>query len=173
MKKARFFRWQCSKCGEREWLMVSSEGEIIRPTEGMEIYISGPGPLKEGLRTSPQKETVSKDEGEELEVWAPDFAFESKAKMAVLGISLPKEFPLEGLGLQEYSRLYLLKIQNFLEGWRGEPLPVIFDRIFTAPYIGAGEVSEVLIQMWQELEEIRRAERQKCSTGKRARRTGP
>jgi hypothetical protein len=76
--------------------------------------------------------------------------------MAVYGVRLPKDAFQKGFTSELYSNQYIQKVIHLLEQWEGEPLPVLFDRFFTAPYLGAGEPQQVLLDMWQHLEELRR-----------------
>lgn len=155
MQKARFYSWKCHKCGQEELILVTMDGRLIRPKEGMEVYIakmpSHPsGTVSEGgVRPSGM---VS----EELEPWAPQFALRERDLMAVFGIMAPSGLLKAGFGPEEYSMLYIQKLRSLLESWEGAPFPVLFDKYFSAPYIGAGDPSQVLIEMWQGLEELRR-----------------
>lgn len=155
MRKVRISKWRCTKCGNEDIFLISQDGELIHLKDGMELYLPREVPPRIEQRQG-LKESYSEPSSEELEAWAPSFSLKDKALMCIFGVMAPKGLFDTLIRPEDYSMLYLSKIKGLLEKWDGEPLPVLFDKYFTAPYIGAGEPSQVLLHMWQELEEIRR-----------------
>lgn len=155
MKKVRISKWKCTRCGNEDMFLISQDGEILHLKEGMELYLPGEVGFETGYRQEIGKPDYEQN-SDEFEAWAPSFSLGDRSLMCIFGVMVPKGFFDSQIRPEDYSTAYLSKIKGLIEKWNGEPLPVLFDKYFTAPYIGAGEPSQVLLQMWQELEEIRR-----------------
>jgi hypothetical protein len=160
MKRARFFELRCNKCGQPQFVLVTQDLEIVGVHNGLEVFIPSNDSCgtfnKEPICSRNQTlNTVDTHDTDALP-WAPDFALNSPCAMAVYGVRLPKDAFQKGFTSELYSNQYIQKVIHLLEQWEGEPLPVLFDRFFTAPYLGAGEPQQVLLDMWQQLEELRR-----------------
>jgi len=157
MKKAKFFELRCNRCGETQYILITQDLEIIKVRNGLEVFLPSSNTtftLEQGLRCASNETPTPTDSS--TVPWAPWFALDDACAMAVYGVRLPKEALEKGLTSELYSNLYLYKLVHLLEQWDGEPIPVLLDRYFTAPYLGAGEPQQVLLDMWQNLDEIRK-----------------
>jgi hypothetical protein len=151
VRLGRVFEWKCPSCGEREFLIVTEGGELIPVKEGLEVYVLHPAVPKRPQEPA-RKHT---DPEEDVVPWAPPFALKERESMAIYGVMGPKEHLKEGMTRELYSTLYITKLMRLIGQWEGEPLPVLLDRLFGAPYLGAGEPEQIAVSLWQELDEVR------------------
>ncbi len=161
MKRGKLISWGCPRCGYSELILVLEDGRLERLREGMEVAILNTQDRQwedppERSSESSLSPDISHETVKDLIPWAPDFALKEKNLISKYGVWLPKDAFLTGLGPEVYSAAYLAKLKDLVSSWDSCPLPVLLDKYFAAGYLASGKEEEILISLWQELEEIRR-----------------
>ena len=143
---------QCPLCGHREVGVVLEDGTFRALNPGMTITV--PPPVADPLT---EESCIPAEESEQVEyrLWVPEPVRGDKGLRVKYGV-LGDERLLGGkMSGALYEALYKAKLEGLIERQKDIPLPVILDRLFTAPHLASGNPLQVCEALWRELDEIR------------------
>jgi hypothetical protein len=151
----------CPTCGHHEIGLVSEDG-VFRPLKtGTRVIIMDemdPAQIP-GSRKGPP--VIGEPPKKPLEIpkgrfWVPEPLKGDRRMRLKYGVSIPEQMASVPVSGPIYESAYLQKLQFLLEKEVHVPIAVIFDRFFVAPHLASGEPRDMVVRMWEELEEIRR-----------------
>jgi hypothetical protein len=151
----------CPACGHHEIGLVSDDGTfhpfkpgnkaVIISDASPEPSTGVPGEIS--LRIDQNGETA---DGLDGSFWAPEPLKRCKRMRLKYGVAISENAePVTPSG-QVYESAFLEKLRYLLENEIHIPIAVILDRFFAAPHLASGEIKDIVQNMWEELEEIRR-----------------
>ncbi len=151
----------CPTCGHHEIGLVSETG-VFRPLKtGTRVLIMDDGEPVHPPMASEAAHTA----GEPIEptspnldgrFWVPEPLKGDRRMRLKYGVVISEEMAPTPLTGHIYESAYLRKLQFLVEKEIYVPIAVILDRFFVAPHLASGETRDVVANMWEELEEIRR-----------------
>ena len=147
---------KCPLCGHHEVGLVLEDGSFHPLNPGMTIAIPSPGTnlfMEErpgGLVPEQESEQMS------YRVWVPEPVRGDKGLRVKYGVLVREQLFTGEMSGDLYEASYLAKLERLVERQRDVPLPVILDRVFTAPHLASGNPLQVCEAMWRELDEIGR-----------------
>jgi hypothetical protein len=88
--------------------------------------------------------------------WVPEPLKGDRRMRMKYGVTIPEQMASVPLTGTIYESAYRQKMQVLLEREVHVPVAVLLDRFFVAPHLASGEPRDMVNNMWEELEEIRR-----------------
>ncbi len=151
---------RCPTCGHHEVGIISKDNTFhpLRPGTWVQILEGGPPetPRGEGpdlpVGVSPR---VSKKESR-VRPWVPAPVRGNRSLRQKYGVILPADLSAGRIDGKLFEAAYLEKLRRLIEREVDIPVAVILDQFFTGPHLASGSPKQIALNMWQELEEIRR-----------------
>jgi hypothetical protein len=151
----------CPTCGHHEIGLVSEDG-VFRPLKtGTRVIIMDemdPAQMPGSREAHP---VIGEPVEKPLEIpkgrfWVPEPLKGDRRMRMKYGVIIPEQMASDPVSGPIYESAYLQKLQFLLEKEIHVPIAVILDRFFVAPHLASGEPRDMVVRMWEELEEIRR-----------------
>lgn len=165
---------QCPECGHHEVGFTTEDGVFHPLRPGTIIQTRDPS-VPTGIETQDPSyipdipgeaphgaEITQRTISESLPrvPWLPDPLWGNRELRLKFGILLETLSPSEEMTQEIYWKGYMEKLALLISKEQGTPIPVILDRVFTAPHLASGEPPQIAESLWENLEEVRRPVRQ-------------
>ena len=152
---------KCPYCGHTEIGYTTPDGSFHPLKPGTTITVMEmPKPIVFDMEESSVGEDFSGEDTEgqgEFKPWVPDVLKGNHRLRTKFGVMVRERIALKGLTADEYRSAFLKKIEKLIEKEVYTPLPIIFDRFFSAPQLASGNPRQISQAMWRELEEIQKS----------------
>jgi hypothetical protein len=147
---------RCPFCGHHEVGFVTKDGGFHPLKPGMEIAVPSPG--VDPFMDETLKGLVPEEDSEQISyrLWVPEPVRGDKGLSLKYGVLVKEGLFTGEMSGDLYEASYLAKLERLIERQKDVPLPVILDRVFTAPHLASGNPLQICEAMWSELDEIRR-----------------
>jgi hypothetical protein len=154
---------QCPECGHHEMGFTTQDGVFHPLRPGTIIRTEDPsGPPGTGEEARHDMTVVQRGIPESLPrvPWLPDPLWGNRTMRLKYGVLLETTDPGIKVTQEIYWKGYMEKLLYLISKEQATPLPVILDRMFTAPHLATGEPQDIAERLWENLEEVRRPVRQ-------------
>jgi hypothetical protein len=148
---------ECPLCGHHEIGFVTEDGEFHPLRPGTPIQVCEPPSPVERVRDKPEA-AVSTEKEEQLghRLWIPEPLRGDRALRLKYSVLVRSHLSQGGMSGGLYELAYVEKIEKLIDKVLDVPLPVILDRLFSAPQLASGNSRQIAEAMYRELDEIQR-----------------
>jgi hypothetical protein len=151
---------KCPACGHHELGVTSKDGTFfpLRPGTRIQVLEGHPAqvPGSEELRATSEWVPKIVETESTFRPWAPDPVKGDRSLRLKYGVMVEEHLLIGKMNGEVFQAAYLEKLRSLIDKEVDVPIAVILDRFFTAPYLASGNPGEIVFNMWEELEEIRR-----------------
>ncbi|MFC1581223.1 hypothetical protein ACFL4N_10000 [Thermodesulfobacteriota bacterium] len=151
---------QCPECGHHEVGFATEEGVFHPLRPGTIIQTQDPSNTRDMVEEEHHGPVITQraiPESRAQVPWVPYPLWGHRNLCLKFGVFLEE---LDAITQEVYWRGYMEKLEYLISKEQGTPVPVILDRLFSAPHLASGEPGEIAERLWEDLEEIRKPVRQ-------------
>jgi hypothetical protein len=148
---------ECPLCGHHEIGFVTQDGEFhpLRPGTPIQVY-EPPSPAERVRDKLEASVSTEKEEQEGHRLWIPEPLRGDRALRLKYSVLVRSHLSQGGMSGVLYELAYVEKLVKLIDKVLDVPLPVIFDRLFSAPHLASGNSRQIAEAMYRELEEVQR-----------------
>ena len=150
----------CPTCGHHEVGVISRNSTFhpLRPGTLVHVLEENPAeaPETEDLDMPPDTSPKVRESESEVRPWVPEPVRGNRPLRLKYGVILSGDLPAGQMNGKLFEAAYLQKLQQLIEREASTPVAVILDQFFAGPHLASGSPRQIALNMWQELEEIRR-----------------
>ncbi|MBW2137778.1 MAG: hypothetical protein JRH06_09495 [Deltaproteobacteria bacterium] len=151
---------KCPLCGHHEIGITTGDGEFRALVPGMLVRIletqEAQPPLMRGKESTSDASSMTMSEEPLRSLWVPEEIRGHRELCLKYAVWVEADHLRGKMGPRVYRDAYLLKLQRLIDKESDTPLPVILDRLFSAPYLSSGDSRQIAEAMWRELDEVRK-----------------
>jgi len=151
---------QCPECGHHEVGFITEDGVFHPLRPGTMIRTLGPLDTRDIVDNGRHNVEITQGpvpEDRPNVPWVPDPLWGHRNLRVKFGVLLEG---LEPITQERYRRGYMEKLEHLISEEQETPIPVILDRVFSAPHLASGEPAEIAERLWEDVDEIRKPVRQ-------------
>lgn len=104
------------------------------------------------IQSVPEEESVDRSH---YKVWIPEPVRGNRRLRLKYGVMLEEASFEEEISKETYGSAYLEKLQQLIETEINTPIAVLLDRFFSSPHLSAGDSRQIVVALWEELDEIK------------------
>jgi len=148
----------CSTCGHHEVGISTADGVFHPLRPGMWVQTLEAPPFKSPGTRQPD---VTPDEEPLLQPevgyrpWIPDVLRGNSFLRLKYGVMIQEDMVFEEVRGEIYQAAYLRKLESLVDKEISADVVVMLDRFFAAPQLASGNSSNITLNLWREIEEIR------------------
>jgi hypothetical protein len=148
---------ECPLCGHHEIGFVTQDGEFhpLRPGTAIQVY-EPPSPVERVRDKLEASVSTEKEEQVGPRLWIPEPLRGDRALRLKYSVLVRSHLSRGGMSGGLYELAYVEKLEKLIDKVLDVPLPVIFDRLFSAPHLASGNSRQIAEAMYRELDEIQR-----------------
>jgi len=151
---------KCPSCGHHEMGLTTEDGAFHHLTPGARIQILEDHPaqeprsveLEQVLQESPQ----ASEPKPEYSLWVPDPVKGDRSLRLKYGVMVEEDLDPGQMNGKIFEAAYIEKLRGLIERETLTPIAVILDQFFVTPHLASGNPRQIALNMWVELEEVRR-----------------
>ena len=127
---------------------------------GMRIKVLADSPKQESGPKGPQgiseKNLKHHRTPAGLMPWVPDPVKKDRRLRLKYGVMIKGDRAKVSMDIELFKAAYIEKLQRLIEQESSTQAAVLLDRYFATPHLASGSPGEIALNMWEELEEVRR-----------------
>jgi hypothetical protein len=148
---------ECPLCGHHEIGFVTEDGDFhpLRPGTPIQVY-EPPSPVERVRDKLEASVSTEKEDQVEHRLWIPEPLRGDRALRLKYSVLMRSHLSQGGMSGGLYELAYVEKLEKLIDKVLDVPLPVILDRLFSAPHLASGNSRQIAEAMYRELDEIQR-----------------
>jgi len=151
---------KCPTCGHHEMGLTTEDGAFHAFKPGALIQILDDNPIQVPGEENHEETPGDSFQAGETEVqyrpWVPDPLKGDRALRLKYGVMVKEDLDPGQMNGKIFEAAYIEKLRRLIERETFTPIAVILDRFFVSPHLASGNPRQIALNMWVELEEVRR-----------------